>query len=239
MLKRLISFLMTWALVVLPLSAKEDKKETDRLDNCGTVLKEILDIPDDIPPDLLDKAECVIIFPSVLKAAFIIGGSYGRGAMTCRTGEHFTGPWGAPTMMALEGGSVGFQIGGQATDFVLLVMNPRGAKAILHSKVKLGADASAAAGPKGRDAEAATDATLRAEVLTYSRARGLFAGISLEGSSLRPDNDANERIYNKKVEAEDIVRKGAVAVPPAAQEMISVLNKKSPKNLSDPASLKE
>jgi len=238
-LKRLISFLMTWALVVLPLSAKEDKKETDRLDNCGTVLKEILDIPDDIPPDLLDKAECVIIFPSVLKAAFIIGGSYGRGAMTCRTGEHFTGPWGAPTMMALEGGSVGFQIGGQATDFVLLVMNPRGAKAILHSKVKLGADASAAAGPKGRDAEAATDATLRAEVLTYSRARGLFAGISLEGSSLRPDNDANERIYNKKVEAEDIVRKGAVAVPPAAQEMISVLNKKSPKNLSDPASLKE
>jgi lipid-binding SYLF domain-containing protein len=237
--KRVISFLMTWALVALPLTAKEDKKETDRLDNCGTVLKEILDIPDDIPPDLLDKAECVIIFPSVLKAAFIIGGSYGRGAMTCRTGEHFTGPWGAPTMMALEGGSVGFQIGGQATDFVLLVMNPRGAKAILHSKVKLGADASAAAGPKGRDAEAATDATLRAEVLTYSRARGLFAGISLEGSSLRPDNDANERIYNKKVEAENIVRKGAVAVPPPAQEMISVLNKKSPKNLSDPASLKE
>jgi lipid-binding SYLF domain-containing protein len=238
-LKRLISSLMTWALVALPLSAKEDKKETDRLDNCGTVLKEILDIPDDIPPDLLDKAECVIIFPSVLKAAFIVGGSYGRGAMTCRTGEHFTGPWGAPSMMALEGGSVGFQLGGQATDFVLLVMNPRGAKAILHSKVKLGANASAAAGPKGRDAEAATDATLRAEVLTYSRARGLFAGISLEGSTLRPDNDGNARIYNKKVEAEDIVRKGAVAVPPSAQELISILNKKSPKNLSDPASLRE
>jgi len=237
--KRLISFLMTWALVAFPLSAKEDKKETDRLDNCGTVLKEILDIPDDIPQDLLDKAECVIVFPSVLKAAFIVGGSYGRGAMTCRTGEHFTGPWGAPSMMALEGGSLGFQLGGQATDFVLLVMNPRGAKAILHSKVKLGANASAAAGPKGRDAEAATDATLRAEVLTYSRARGLFAGISLEGSTLRPDNDGNERIYNKKVESEDIVRKGAVAVPPSAQEMISILNKKSPKNLSDPASLKE
>ncbi len=191
MLKRLISLLVTWALVALPLSAREDKKETDRLDNCGTVLKEILNIPDDIPPDLLDKAECVIIFPSVLKAAFIVGGSYGRGAMTCRSGEHFTGPWGAPTMMALEGGSVGFQLGGQATDFVLLVMNPRGAKAILHSKVKLGADASAAAGPKGRDAEAAT------------------------------------------------VRKGAVAVPPPAQELIGLLNKKSPKNLSDPASLKE
>ena len=239
MLKRLISLLVTWALVALPLSAREDKKETDRLDNCGTVLKEILNIPDDIPPDLLDKAECVIIFPSVLKAAFIVGGSYGRGAMTCRSGEHFTGPWGAPTMMALEGGSVGFQLGGQATDFVLLVMNPRGAKAILHSKVKLGADASAAAGPKGRDAEAATDVTLRAEVLTYSRARGLFAGISLEGSSLRPDNGANEKVYNKKVEAEDIVRKGAVAVPPPAQELIGLLNKKSPKNLSDPASLKE
>jgi len=142
-------------------------------------------------------------------------------------------------MMALEGGSIGFQLGGQATDFVLLVMNPRGAKAILHSKVKLGANASAAAGPKGRDAEAATDATLRAEVLTYSRARGLFAGISLEGSTLRPDNDGNERIYSKKVEAESIVRKGAVAVPPSAQEMISILNKKSSKNLSDPASLKE
>jgi len=237
--KRLISFLVTWALVALPLSAREDKKETDRLDNCGTILKEILDIPDNIPEDLLDKAECVIVFPSVLKAAFIVGGSYGRGAMTCRTGEHFTGPWGAPTMMALEGGSVGFQLGGQATDFVLLVMNPRGAKAILHSKVKLGADASAAAGPKGRDAEAATDVTLRAEVLTYSRARGLFAGISLEGSSLRPDNGANEKVYNKKVEAESIVRKGAVAVPPSAQELIGMLNKKSPKNLSDPASLKE
>jgi len=238
-LKRSISFLVTWALVALPLSAKEDKKETDRLDNCGTVLKEILDIPDDIPPDLLDKAECVIIFPSVLKAAFIVGGSYGRGAMTCRTGEHFTGPWGAPSMMALEGGSVGFQLGGQATDFVLLVMNPRGAKAILHSKVKLGANASATAGPKGRDEEAATDDTLRAEVLTYSRARGLFAGISLEGSTLRPDNDGNGRVYSRKVEAGDIVRKGVVAVPPSAQELISILNKKSPKNLSDPASLKE
>jgi len=238
-IQRLISYLLAFGMVALPLSAKDDKKEADRLENCGTVLKEILDIPDDIPTDLLDKAECVIIFPSVLKAAFVIGGSYGRGAMTCRTGEHFTGPWGAPTMMALEGGSVGFQLGGQATDFVLLVMNPRGAKAILHSKVKLGADASAAAGPKGRDAEAATDVTMRAEVLTYSRARGLFAGISLEGSSLRPDNGANEKLYNGKVTAEQIVRKGAVAVPPSGQEMIALLNKKSPKNLSDPNSLKE
>ena len=215
----------------LPLSAAQDKKETDRLQNCGTVLKEILDIPDDIPQDLLDKADCVIVYPSVLKAAFVIGGSYGRGAMTCRTGEHFTGPWSAPTMMALEGGSVGFQLGGQATDFVLLVMNGRGAHSILSSKVKLGADASVAAGPKGRTAAAATDVTLRAEVLSYSRARGLFAGISLEGSTVRPDNDANERVYGKKLEAESIVFKGAVAVPPAAQRLVSYLNQKSPKNL--------
>jgi SH3 domain-containing YSC84-like protein 1 len=238
-IKRMISSLMALAIVALPLSAANDKKETDRLENCGTVMKEIMDIPDDIPQDLIDKAECVIVYPSVLKAAFVIGGSYGRGAMTCRSGEHFTGPWSAPTMMALEGGSIGFQIGGQATDFVLLVMNPRGAKSILSSKVKLGADASAAAGPKGRDASASTDATLRAEVLTYSRARGLFAGISLEGSTVRPDNDANERIYGKKVEAQDIVFKGAVAVPPAAQKLVSTLNQKSPKNLSDPNSLKE
>jgi len=235
----MISTLMSLAMVALPLSAQNDKKETDRLENCGTVLKEILDIPDDIPQDLLDKAECVIIYPSVLKAAFVIGGSYGRGAMTCRTGEHFTGPWGAPTMMALEGGSVGFQLGGQATDFVLLVMNPRGAKAILSSKVKLGANASAAAGPKGRDAEAATDVTMRAEVLTYSRARGLFAGISLEGSTVRPDGSANEKLYKANVTAEQIIRKGAVAVPPSGQQLVATLNKKSPKNLSDPNSLKE
>jgi lipid-binding SYLF domain-containing protein len=230
---------MAVAMIALPLSASGDKKEADRLQNCGTVIKEIMDIPDDIPQDLIDKAECVIVYPSVLKAAFVIGGSYGRGAMTCRSGEHFTGPWSAPTMMALEGGSIGFQIGGQATDFVLLVMNPRGARAILSSKVKLGADASAAAGPKGRTANASTDATLRAEVLSYSRARGLFAGVSLEGSTVRPDNDGNERVYGKKVEAESIVFKGAVAVPPPAQKMIAYLNQKSPKNLSDPNSLKE
>ena len=222
----------------LPLSAADNKKEVDRLENCGLVLKEILDIPDDIPQDLLDKAECVIIYPSVMKAAFVLGASYGRGAMSCRTGEHFTGPWSAPTMMALEGGSIGFQIGGQATDFVLLIMNPRGARAVLSSKVKLGADASAAAGPKGRDASAETDVTMRAEVLTYSRARGLFAGVSLQGSTVRPDNDANTRVYGKKVEAESIIFKGAVAVPPAAQKLVAYLNQKSPKNTSDPASLK-
>src|SRR6266699_5433197 len=235
----MISTLVALALVALPISAAEDQKEAERLDNCGTVLKEILDIPDDIPTDLLDKAECVIVIPSVLKAAFIVSANYGRGAMTCRTGEHFTGPWSAPAMMRLEGGGVGFQLGGQATDFVILVMNPRGAKAILKSKVKIGADAAAAAGPKGRDAAAASDVTMRAEMLTYSRSRGLFAGVSLEGSTLRPDNGSNETLYGKKVSAENIIRKGAVAVPPAGQELVALLNKKSPKNLSDPTSLKE
>jgi lipid-binding SYLF domain-containing protein len=231
---------MLLALTAAPmLAARADNdKETDRLENAGTVLEEIMNIPDNIPQDLIDKAECVVVFPSVLKAAFGIGGSYGRGAMVCRSGEHFTGPWGAPSMAALEGGSFGFQLGGQATDFVLLIMNPRGAKAILSSKVKLGADMAAAAGPKGRDASAETDATMRAEILTYSRSRGLFAGISLEGSTLRPDNDANEKLYGKKLTATEIIRRGAAPVPPSGQKLVSLLEKKSPKNHSDPESLK-
>src|ERR1700688_3493886 len=175
-MKKLMAVSLVLTLLGLPLGA-QDKKEADRLENCGVVVKEIMDIPDDIPQDLIDKAECIIVYPSVLKAAFVVGGSYGRGAMTCRTGENFHGPWSAPSMMALEAGGVGFQIGGQATDFVLLVMNERGAHSILSSKVKLGADASAAAGPKGRNASAETDVTMRAEILTYSRARGLFAGV--------------------------------------------------------------
>jgi lipid-binding SYLF domain-containing protein len=237
-IKRMISTLMALLLVALPLLASGDKKEADRLENCGMIIKEVMDIPDNIPEDLIDKADCIIVFPSVLKAAFVVGGSYGRGAMTCRSGEHFTGPWSAPTMMALEGGSVGLQIGGQATDFVLLVMNPRGAHSILSSKVKLGGDASVAAGPVGRTANSSTDVTMRAEVLSYSRNRGLFAGLSLEGSTVRPDNDANERIYGKKVEAESIVFKGAVAVPSAAQKMVAYLNQKSPKNTSEAATHK-
>ena len=167
-------------------------------------------MPDDIPQDLLDKADCVVVFPSVLKAAFIVGGSYGRGAMSCRQGQDFRGRWGAPTMMALEGGSFGFQIGGEATDFVLLIMNERGASGILSSKVKLGADASVAAGPVGRDLSAETDATLRADILSYSRARGAFAGIALEGSTIRPDGGANEKIYGRKTspKADRAVRHG-------------------------------
>jgi lipid-binding SYLF domain-containing protein len=238
-MKNLMSLLLAAALMGLPAlfspgpaHADDTSKDEDRLQNSGQVMKEIMDIPDDIPQSLLDKADCVIVIPSVLKAAFIVGGSYGRGAMTCRSGDNFQGPWGPPTMMALEGGSFGFQLGGQATDFVLLVMNERGASSILSSKVKLGANASAAAGPKGRDAEADTDITLRAEVLTYSRSRGLFAGISLEGSTLRPDTDANERIYKKKVDAKEIALHGAVPIPPSARLMLDTLNAHSPKNLS-------
>ncbi len=237
MIKRFLSLLVVSALVGLPLAA-DDKKEAERLDNCGNVLREILNIPDDIPTDLLNKAECVVVIPSVVKLAIGFSGNFGKGAMTCRTGEHFTGPWSAPAMMRLEGLGVGFQLGGQATDFVILVMNPRGAKALLKSKVKLGADAAAAAGPKGRDAAAASDVTMRAEMLTYSRSRGLFAGISLEGSTLRQDNGANERVYGRKIDATSIIRKGAVPVPLSAQEMIAMLNKKSPKNESNPESLK-
>ncbi len=210
------------------LLAADDVKEADRVQNAGQVMTEILNVPDNIPQDILNKAYCVVVLPSVLKAAFIVGASYGRGVMTCRGGANFDGPWGAPTMMALEGGSVGFQIGGEATDFVLLLMSDRSAKGILTSKVKLGADASAAAGPKGRTASAATDATMRAEILSYSRARGAFAGVSLEGSTLRPDNDANKKLYGKEVNAEAIVLKHAVVAPPSAKLLLHTLDRKSP-----------
>src|ERR1700684_1288062 len=236
-MKKPLTCLISMFLVVLPIlsssaSAAEPEKDEDRLRNSGTVLKEILDVPDDIPRDLLDKADCVVVFPSVLKAAFIVGGSYGRGAMSCRRGEDFRGSWGAPTMMALEGGSFGFQLGGEATDFVLLVMNEGGARGILNSKVKLGGDASAAAGPKGRTASAETDATMRAEILSYSRARGLFAGVSLEGSTIRPDNDANERIYGRKIPAKEIALSGTTRVPLSARQLISTLDAKTPKHKS-------
>jgi SH3 domain-containing YSC84-like protein 1 len=211
--------------------------EQDRVKDAGEVMKEILNIPDDIPQDLLDKAECLVILPSVKKGAFGVGGSYGRGVMICRSGEHYTGAWGPPAMYALEGVSIGFQIGGQATDFVLLVMNPRGARSLLSSKVKLGADASAAAGPKGRTAEGATDVVMNAEILSYSRNKGLFAGISLEGSTLRSDGNANQKLYGRKLTARDIIVDHKVGVPPTARQLVSLLDTKSPKNLSDPKSL--
>src|ERR1700758_4584183 len=236
-MKKLTTYLMSILLVALPVLsspalAVDHEKDEDRLKNSGTVLKEILDVPGDIPQDLLDKADCVVVFPSVLKAAFIVGGSYGRGAMSCRQGQDFRGRWGAPTMMALEGGSFGFQIGGEATDFVLLIMNERGASGILTSKVKLGADASVAAGPVGRTASAETDATLRADILSYSRARGAFAGIALEGSTIRPDNGANQKIYGRKIPAREIVLSGHVAIPPAAKRMVSTLDSRTPKHKS-------
>jgi lipid-binding SYLF domain-containing protein len=212
-------------------------KEQERVKEAGEVLKEILNIPDDIPQDLLDKAECVIILPSVKKGAIGLGGSYGRGVMVCRSGEHYTGKWGAPALYALEGISIGFQLGGQATDFVLLVMNPKGARSLLSSKVKLGADASAAAGPKGRTAEGATDIVMNAEILSYSRNKGLFAGVSLEGSTLRSDGGANENLYGRKLSAKQIIREGKVGIPASAHELVSRLDAKSPRNKSEPKSL--
>src|SRR6202043_1868648 len=207
-------------------ASKEDK----RLESAAVVMQEIINTPENIPQGILEKAECVIVFPSVLKAAFVVGGSYGRGAMVCRTGPGFKGPWGAPSMYALEGGSVGFQIGGQATDLILLIMNDRGASSVLSSKVKLGADASVAAGPKGRDASADTDAYLRAEILSYSRSRGVFAGVSLEGSTLRPDDDANEAVYHRKITARDIVLGKGVVIPVSGRHLVRVLQKNSPHN---------
>jgi lipid-binding SYLF domain-containing protein len=219
-------------LLAAPPAPAQDK-EAERLRIAAQVLDEILRVPENVPQDLLDKAECVGVFPSVLKGAFIFGGSYGRGAFVCRSGKEFTGPWGPPAMYRIEGGSVGLQLGGQATDFVLLVMNPKGVESMLRSKARLGADASAAAGPKGRTAEAATDLYLRAEILTYSRNRGLFAGVSLEGSSLRPDKGSNEKIYGRKVNAREILREGAVAVPEAGRDLVNTLNTHSPRNLSE------
>jgi lipid-binding SYLF domain-containing protein len=217
--------------------AADDVRETDRVKDAGTVLKEILNIPDNIPQDLLDKAECLIILPSVKKGALGIGGSFGRGIMICRGGQHYKGKWGAPALYALEGISIGFQIGGQATDFVLLVMNPKGAESLLYSKVKLGADASAAAGPKGRTAEGATDIVMDAEILSYSRNKGLFAGVSLEGSTLRSDGSANQKLYGKKLTAKEIIRDGRVGIPACAHQLVSLLDAKSPVNKSDPKSL--
>jgi lipid-binding SYLF domain-containing protein len=216
--------------------AQDLNKEQKRLEESGVVMQEVLNIPDNIPHDLLEKAECVIVFPSVKKLAFGIGGEYGRGAMVCRTGEHFRGPWGAPAMYALEGGSFGFQIGGEETDLILLIMNDRGMESILSSKVKLGGDASVAGGPVGRDATADTDAWMRAEILSYSRSRGLFAGISLEGTTLRPDDDASALVYGHAIKAKEIVRGEKTGVPATGRHLVNVLQKSAPRNESERAS---
>jgi lipid-binding SYLF domain-containing protein len=229
-MRRTVVTLSLLGMMVLPVFGQD--KEEDRVKAAGTVISEIMNLPDDIPQSVIDKADCVVVLPSVVKAAFVVGGSYGRGVMTCRSGRHFRGPWSAPTMMALEGASFGFQLGGQATDFVLLLMSPTSAANILKSKVKIGGDASAAAGPVGRNASAETDVTMRAQILSYSRARGLFAGVSLSGSTLRPDNDGNKKLYGKDVSAEAIVFDKAVPPPPSAAKLLGTLNRKSPKNLS-------
>jgi SH3 domain-containing YSC84-like protein 1 len=230
-MKRTVVALSLMGLMVLPVFGQD--KEADRVKAAGTVISEIMNVPDNIPQGVIDKADCVVVLPSVLKAAFIVGGSYGRGVMTCRSGAHFRGPWSAPTMMALEGASFGLQLGGQATDFVLLLMSPKSADNILTSKVKIGGDASAAAGPVGRNVSAETDASMRAEILSYSRARGLFAGVSLSGSTLRPDNDGNKNLYGKDVTAKAIVFDKVVPPPPSAALLLRTLNKRSPKNLSN------
>ena len=221
-----------WLSLCPRLAAATGDQERDRLKESGQVMKEILSTPEDIPQNLLNKAECVIVLPSVKKVAVGIGGSYGRGVMTCRGGADFDGPWSTPTMMESTGGNFGLQIGGQATDFVILVVNPRGARNMMHSKVKLGADASVAAGPKGRDASAATTASMQAEMLSYSRSRGVFGGVSLEGSTLKPDGGANENLYGKEVSAEDIIVRGAVPTPAEASLLLSTLTEHSPRNVS-------
>ncbi len=230
-MKMKFAFLLAVAMVPTLLLAQG--KEADRVKAAGRVMQEILNIPDGIPKPLLNRAECVIVFPSVKKFAIGIGGSYGRGAMTCRSGEHFNGPWGPPSMFALEGANIGLQLGGQATDFVLLVMNKHGAESLFKSKVKLGADAAAAAGPKGRDAGANTDAMLHAEILTYSRSRGLFAGVSLEGSTLRADGSANTKLYGRDVTVRQIILEHMVKTPPAGRLLVGTLQKASPTNVSD------
>ena len=230
MKRALWGFSLALTLTAPVFAQEKEGKETDRVENAGKVMQEILNAPDGIPQSVLDKADCVVILPSVVKFAIGIGGSYGRGVMTCRGGPKFHGHWGAPAMIALEGGSAGLQLGGNATDFILLLMSPRSAENILKSKVNLGADASAAAGPVGRTASAETDVTLRAEILSYSRSRGLFAGVSLEGSTLRADNGADKNLYGKEVSAEDIVFKNVEPVPPSAKQLLATLQKASPVN---------
>lgn len=235
-MKKLLVTAACLSLVAGAVYARKLNKEQRRLEDCGVVMQEVLNVPENIPHELLEKAECVIVIPSVKKLAFGVGADYGRGAMVCRTGEHFRGPWGAPAMYALEGGSVGFQIGGEATDLILLVMNDRGMNSILSSKVKLGADASVAGGPKGRDASANTDAWMRAEILSYSRSRGAFAGVSLEGSTIRPDDDASADVYGHPMKASEIVRGEHTGVPDTGRRLVNALQKSAPRNESERAS---
>jgi SH3 domain-containing YSC84-like protein 1 len=231
MTKNLFVAVLMLACVLPSIADDKVEKADDRIHESAVVIREILGMPDGIPKDLLNKADCLIIYPSVKKAAFVVGGSYGRGVITCRRGHDFSGPWSAPAMFALEGGSFGFQIGAEATDFVLLIMNESGSRSVLSSKVKLGGDASVAAGPVGRDASAETDIVLKAEILSYSRAKGIFAGVSLEGSTMRSDDGANRALYGRDLSAREIVREGKVAPPASAHELLSILGRASPRHI--------
>jgi SH3 domain-containing YSC84-like protein 1 len=231
--RKLSTAVLCVAIAALPMAANDKEKITERLEDCGTVMKEVTGMPDSIPKDTMDKAVCVMVIPGVKKGAFVVGGTYGRGAITCRAGDDFSGAWSAPAMFRLIGGNIGFQIGGQETDFMLLVMNDGGVKAILRGKVKLGADASVAVGPVGRTADAQTNGSMQAQVLAYSRARGLFAGISLEGANLQEDQDANTTLYGRELSAMDIVRRGKVPPPESAQTLLSILTKITPKHATN------
>lgn len=228
----LARFALVSACLVLASVPGKTAGADERLGECSAVLAELLAIPEGIPRSILDKAECVIILPSVKRFALGIGGSYGKGALICRRGDRFDGDWGAPAMVRLEGGNIGFQVGGQATDYLLLVMNPRGVESILKSKTKLGVDAAAVAGPKGRSAEAATDAYMTAEILSYSRSRGLFAGVSVAGSTLRQDSNANRNIYGREIPVREIALGENVPIPGGAAELVKLLQKASPRNES-------
>lgn len=217
--------------IVQPIFAQ--KTEQDRLQESATVLKEIMGMSENgIPRDLINKAVCVVVYPSVKKGGFIVGASYGRGVMSCRTGSDWSGSWSAPAMYALEGASFGLQAGGQATDFVLLIMNDRGAESVMSSKVKMGADAFVAAGPIGREASAETDVAMKAEILSYSRAKGVFGGVSLQGSTMRSDYGANKNLYGKELGVKEIVRGGAMQIPEAGKSFLAVLEQASPKRSS-------
>jgi lipid-binding SYLF domain-containing protein len=207
--------------------AQAQVKEGRRLEACREVLEELLSGKESIPRELLDKAECVAVVPSAKKFALGIGGRYGKGAVTCRT--HGRGSWGAPLLISIGGGSFGLQIGGQAADYVFLVMNPKGIDYLLRSQFTLGADAAVAAGPVGRTGSAGTDLRLHAEILSYSRTRGLFAGVSLEGAVVKQDKDGNQNLYGERVDPKRLLLEGASAVPPPARGFLSVLENASPR----------
>ena len=229
-LSKTVLTLATAALSGVSLLARADEP-SERVTAAAQVFKELAGTPEGLPMSVLNKADCVIILPSVKKGGFIVGGQYGKGVMSCRSGTDFTGKWGAPIMMHSSGGSFGLQAGGESTDFVIVVMNDEGARAVMKGRAKLGADASVAAGPVGRDAEASTSGTMQAQMLSYSRAKGVFGGLSLNGTSLGPDDGDNEKLYGKKISGEQIFD-GSVHPPASANVLLAELGKASPKNLA-------